>query len=410
MANSIQNRILTLTFSINVIFLFGLLSFSWWALEDLEETVLQSDQQTEVRYFRENGDKHKAQKIITSQIISAFIPKGSTSTETLPVVFNNLPIPYQGEVDFLDKEFSVVIEPMAEGVFYFAKSLALFEERETKLTTYVIALCVFIVLFCFLAAKIFSRRISKPILQLAQQIATVKENDPKTRLNQQYADLELNEIASAINQMLDKIQDATQRERQLISMASHELRTPVSVVMGAANVIIKRNQLMADDKHTLNRIINASEEMSENIHALLALSRNKPNDTIEDEISINALIECIKQDYIITNPENEARIVIDNRSSDIIIHTDKALSRILFHNIIGNAINHTLDVITVTIHHDCVSIQDSGIHDKTPVSIPLSAEHSGGLGLYIAGLACERLGWKIDIQKTQMGHYILVQF
>ncbi len=401
--------------------LFGLLSsllvillFAWWALEDLEETLLEADRFIELEHFEKYGEKDHYQKIQTGQMISVFRPHGNDSDVELPIVFQGMPVPYEGTVDLLGAEYAVITHAFPEGDFYLAKNLQLFEEREDQLVLYVqlLAFCIFIV--GIVIARLTSRTLSQPIVRLVAAIHELRESDMTGRLDEQFADLELNEIASAINTNLDQVEESFRRERALISMASHELRTPVSVVLGATAILEKRGKLEADDARTVARINRAAQDMSANIQALLDLVRRTRQDVDEEMFRIANLLRAIREDYEMDAGFDSSRLVFADAGSDIQIRADKTLARMVLHNVISNALNHTRGRVSVTIYADHVEIADEGVEATAAEAVDRPAAvaepQSVGLGLYIVSLACDRLGWLFESDAQAAGGRVRLWF
>lgn len=411
MTHSIAQRIFRLFFFVNLAFLSVILVFAWWALEDLEETMLESDRQTEVQYFAENGEKDKPQHISTGLLISAFIPKDIDKAHYLPVLFEKIPVPFQGEVSFLDKEYSVVTQAFPEGNYYLAKDLALFEEREETLILYVLTLALVIGVSSYLLARLFSRRIAAPVLRLASAIGAIDGQNSNTRLEENFVDAELNEVAAAINSYRARIDAGMAREKKLISLASHELRTPVSVVLGAARIIESRHRLNADDAKTLQRIINAAEEMSANIHTLLALVRQGKTDLAHESFAIGDLLATLCADYCLEQPDNAPRMHLQRHSPPVLVTANKALVRMLLHNLISNALSHTPGNVLIRELPTGIAVCDCGSASTKPVLLAEPGNPpASGLGLYIVSLACEQLGWQVEQEDVEGGTCVNVHF
>ncbi|MCP5015351.1 MAG: HAMP domain-containing histidine kinase [Ketobacter sp.] len=411
MTLSIQTRVFRLTVLVNLVFSALILGFALWALEELEESAFNSDREAEIHYFYENGDKSRPHKIVTAQITAAFIPHNHPTDETLPVLFHDIPVPFEGEIEVLDKEYYVVTETLPEGNYFLAKSLSLYEAYEERLVYSTLILTLVMLIGCFVVASIFSRRISNPTLLLEKHIHRLDHSNPDARLSTDYVDKELNEIAVAVNHLLTQIRLASQRERNLISMASHELRTPVSVVLGAAHVIEKRGNLSAEDKITLSRIINASEEMSNNVRALLAVVKQSPENLIIEEVDIVELIQELKKNYGFQQQSDAQRLHLHILAQPILIQTDRALVRMLVHNLINNALNHTNKDVTITLNEHTILIQDQGdFLEGASLDLPTKFTPSSGLGLYIVTMICEKLQWKLNIETTADGHCISIVF
>ncbi|MCB1615911.1 MAG: HAMP domain-containing histidine kinase, partial [Pseudomonadales bacterium] len=357
MSHSIASRTFKTVFTGNLVSLLIILGFAWWAFETLEETALYADQQIEIEYFEKYGEKNRLQRTDSLQLISVYQPNEQKNPADLPIIFKDIYPPFNGEVEFLDKEYSVFAHAFPEGTLYMAKDLSYFEAHETILVTAVIFLSCILVISSFLLALTASRRISQPVTHFINQLRKIGPHSTEQHIEAEFIDDELNEIACSVNELLDRISEQLKRENSLISMASHELRTPVAVVLGAAAIIEKRNQLNDDDKKTLERIVRASHEMRDNITSILHLVKNTQNTVAKEPVDLDLLIRQLVEQYEIEQPGSKQRLQLNHpeptypESSSSLI-TDKALVRMLIHNLISNSLNHTPGNVLINLHHD----------------------------------------------------------
>jgi K+-sensing histidine kinase KdpD len=197
-------------------------------------------------------------------------------------------------------------------------------------------------------------------------------------------------------------------------MASHELRTPVSVVLGAVSVMEKRGKLDADDARTLLRIKRASRDMSANIDALLNLVRRIRQEVNEETFRLLDLLLVIREDYELDGRFDLSRLVLTDHSADAQVHADRILVKMVLHNIISNALSHTRGQVCVMVYPDHVEITDEGgaALQAAAGGIPGGEVKSGsvGLGLYIVNLACERLGWLFETDAASVGGRVRLWF
>src|SRR5581483_6600443 len=87
----------------------------------------------------------------------------------------------------------------------------------------------------------------KPVRLMIEQADTISAREPGERLEISGGGAELRALAARLNAMLDRIQDAVVRERAFLDDASHELRTPISIVRGELELARARTRVVGDD-------------------------------------------------------------------------------------------------------------------------------------------------------------------
>lgn len=409
----IASRIFQIVLFGNLVNVVLILAFAWWSLEKLESTAIEADRQIELDYFEHYGEKRLPHRVKTSQMISVFQPRNSLNPESLPIVFQNLPVSFQGEVEVLDKEYSVIIHEFPEGIFYLAKDLRLFEEQEQVLVIAVLMLATTIFLVSLGLAYVASQKISQPISRFTDTVSHLQSNHTTSTINQSFADAELNQMTRVINTLIKKINASVERERRFIAMASHELRTPITIIQGAANVLEKRERLDEEDRVTLQRILRTTREMGENTQALLELVRGLP--ALAEPVDIITILQQLKDTLSEENHTFFHRLELVYDEKLVIPNSNPVLARILVWNLVRNALQHTTGKVLLKVTPDQLLIQDEGMPFIT------SPEKEGdlrdlpaavtGLGLYIVALASEALGWKVTISAASgVGNRISVNF
>jgi signal transduction histidine kinase len=223
------------------------------------------------------------------------------------------------------------------------------------------------------------------------------------RLPLAYQDGELHTIAQTFNRFLDELESFVKREQSLLSLASHELRTPIAVISGALDVLEHRQQLSKDDKATLARVRRASAEMEANVNMLLKMARRDP---VVETIKQVALVNVVEQvlDDLDAHHDVQARVSL-TASPGITVQADPTLVHMLLRNLIQNALQHTTRGIQIRLETGLVQIVDDGpgLTDEQRAilsgqeRIDLGDSPLGGLGLYIVTLMCERLQWRVEV-------------
>ena len=232
---------------------------------------------------------------------------------------------------------------------------------------------------------------------------------------------ELQGLAAAINEMLDRIRSAYSAQIRFVSDASHELRTPISVIQGYANLLDRWGK---NDEKTLQESIDAirseAESMKILVEQLLFLARGD-NDTIElepQQINLAELVEEIAQDTRLIDQTHEFRV----EAWEAVVSADRQLIKQAVRIFVDNAVKYTDPggVITLKSASDgekvTLSVSDTGvgipddllphIFDRFVRADESRTRSSGGagLGLSIAKWIVARHGGHIEVlSRTGVG-------
>ena len=373
-----------------------ILGATWLLLEGMEATTLEMDRQAEVEHFLNRHETDKVLQTQSAMLTMTYLPTNRSAIENLPIIFNNLPIPFEGEVDFLGTEYQVIIGQIPQGTYYLAKNLSRFEHYENLMISALGVLAVLAIISGFGFGGLISRRIAQPIEALTHDIESIKQGDPETYLPETYGDTEVNQVSEALNRYLTDIDQLIQRERSLITMASHELRTPIAVILGAAEVIEKRQQLNGDDQKTLQRIIASANTMSGNINVLLKLVRQSRGQGETQPVPLYALANEVIADLTIAEPVAAQRIEV-TASHEVTVLANRDMLKILLGNLVGNGLNHNLGKVSIDFTELLLTVRDEAIKPGSNSTEFSESETSSGLGLYIVTQICDHMGWQFSL-------------
>jgi heavy metal sensor kinase len=118
-----------------------------------------------------------------------------------------------------------------------------------------------------------SRRALTPVDQITRAARSIGAQDLSQRLSVLHTGDEVERLADTLNEMLGRLEAAFQRVTQFTADASHELRTPVSVMRTNAEITLRKPRSEAEYREALLRILDESEKVSRLIEQLLALAR-----------------------------------------------------------------------------------------------------------------------------------------
>lgn len=212
-------------------------------------------------------------------------------------------------------------------------------EYINKLTvTSSVLVAVFIILGAVLGG-LSSQYMIGPVRKITRRIKDISEENISARLDPVDSQDELMELTDQINAMLDSLQQAFERQENFVSDASHELKTPLSVIAGYANLL---NRWGKDDPKILNESVEAilreSENMKRIVDQLLWLAK-LGNFTLNSSVfNLYETVSDIVDGYKMVNTKHEITLVGD---ASITLETDKNLVTEAVRTLVDNAIKYT---------------------------------------------------------------------
>lgn len=146
------------------------------------------------------------------------------------------------------------------------------------------------ILGAILIGKHISKLLLKPMAAIREAAERISIEDLSQRISTEGPDDEMKELTVTFNSMIDRLDTAFQRQNQFVSDASHELRTPISVIQGYANLI---NRWGKSDpavlQESIDSILTETDHMSALIQQLLFLAKGdqKKRSLQKTRISLN---------------------------------------------------------------------------------------------------------------------------
>jgi two-component system sensor histidine kinase ArlS len=285
----------------------------------------------------------------------------------------------------------------------------------------IIVLTTYSIIALTIAIRIGSRTIKKMLIPIYHMTAIAKSisvKDLDKRLDVIDSHDELKDLAETFNDMLNRIEAAYEQQNRFVSDASHELRTPISVVQGYANLLSRWGK---EDKAVLDESViaikNEAENMKNLVEKLLFLARaDKNTQKLEKEnFYVNELIEeIIKDTKLIANNHN----ILNFKNDTAILCADKNLIKQALRIFIDNSIKYTptggtitinsylnADLITITIEDTGIGISEEDlpfIFDRFYRCDKARSRQSGGtgLGLSIAKWIISSHAGTTEVQST----------
>lgn len=257
------------------------------------------------------------------------------------------------------------------------------------------------------------RRAVAPVAQLAQVVADIdvehlSAEDHKRIQSSRFGDDEVGVLAGTIEKTLERISAFVERERYFTSSASHELRTPITVITGALE-LLEQSDLSATDVKALDRVRRATLDMKTTIEMFLCLARETDDGLYDEQFLVMPLVSQAidQQRYLLSGKSVD--IDIDELANPRVSGHPQAFS-IVVNNLVRNAFEYTLDgqgPITILVkEHELlitnrVTNQVSSDADERHTPTGAASPQGYGLGLGIVQRLCERNGWSFSLHADE---------
>ncbi len=278
---------------------------------------------------------------------------------------------YMDNGQFIVKDHYSFYDNEIEYELYFQYNMT---QSLTLLQSFILWLIVLYLVLVIVVGKFSKRGVDRLLTPIKSMSLTANRltanNLHSERLNVEGTKNELKELAAIINNMLDRIDLSYESQKQFVSDASHELRTPIAVIQGYAGMLKRWG---SEDKEVLEESIEAINKEAKSMHdlvqKLLFLSRHDKKTLNLKRVKFNMrplVEEMVKETKMVV----QNRIIIGDKLEDTIVYGDKQSLKQALRIFIDNAVKYSNDgdTITVTLENDngtCIlSVSDTGIGMK----------------------------------------------
>ena len=258
-----------------------------------------------------------------------------------------------------------------------------------------------------------SRHVMKPVTDLAARLDTLSEEAISERLSKHFADDEVGQLATALDSYADRLHHLVERDREFNADVSHELRSPLTVITGATELLLAQPDLEPKVRTRLLRIARAARQSADITTALLHMVRAEQGiDKDSTAHNVGRIVNEVVHLYepLVGNKQLALRVEEEDRVSVI---APESVVAVTVGNLIGNAMRYTLEgEVVITIGNGRVKVEDTGpgipeedlerVFDRHYRGQNITGKGSG-LGLAIVKRLCELYGWSIHFSNREAG-------
>ncbi len=215
-------------------------------------------------------------------------------------------------------------------------ALVLHNLRITLLLAY-----FFLVILFYAGTSLAAARGIAPIHDIIHSARGIDDQNIQTRLPLPPIEDELHQLASTINDLLQRLETSLKREKQITADVSHELRSPLAGIRGTLEVLLRKKREPEHYEQKIEQVIEETERMNRMFDQLMQLAKLeagyfKPH---SEAIQLSHLMHHLKEVWQPVMDAQEMAMDIDV-AGEAIVNTDARLLELIIGNLISNALKY----------------------------------------------------------------------
>jgi signal transduction histidine kinase len=283
----------------------------------------------------------------------------------------------------------------------------------------------------FLISRWFAKKSLEPIDKLIKQIHNVSAGNLSLRVDEGDGRDEISELAANFNNLLRNLENAFELQQSFVVNASHELRTPITTIVGEIEISLNKLRTPEEYQQVLRSILTDAERLNTTTTSLLELAQVDMNFTQLSvaPVAIDELIWEINDYWAAKTGKGMLAVNILNLPDDadnLQVIANKSLLTVALNNIIANAFKFSANKrVNCDLYADDkiikITITDAGVgipseeHAKVFESFYRGTNgkyfQGTGVGLYVTNKIISLFNGKIDVDSTVgVGTSIVISF
>jgi len=196
---------------------------------------------------------------------------------------------------------------------------------------------------------VVSGRMLRPLGEISNSVREIQASDLKQRIDLGGPNDELRQLADTFDDMLGRLEEAFEGQRQFIHEASHELRNPLAVIRTNLEVTLSDPDANAEDlRHTAEVVERSSERMARLVDDLLVYARKGTLSLERDPVDVSQLIDEAAEEF--NAPAVAAGVhLVHHAPAGLWVIGDRLALRQALGNLLANAIRYSPEGTTVRL-------------------------------------------------------------
>lgn len=205
---------------------------------------------------------------------------------------------------------------------------------------------IFSAVLIFALGWVFSKRIFLPIRRMTRSVRDINTENLHLRLNVGKDKDEINDLARTFNNMLDRLETSFESQNNFVSNASHELSTPLTAIIGEAELALQKERSSGRYQEAMHIILKEAERLKSIIQSLLNLAQTGFDGKKQSLVSLRAdeMVLLAKNAVSRIYPQSKIRIdytLMPEDETKLLIKGNENLLVLALTNIMLNACKYS---------------------------------------------------------------------
>jgi heavy metal sensor kinase len=241
------------------------------------------------------------------------------------------------------------------------------EEVEDALNTLFIILIITVplaLMIAILGGQFLAHKALKPVDNITQTARMITSQNLNQRIIPIKVKDEISRLIETFNEMISRLDQSFRQVKQFSSDASHELKTPLTILKGEVEVTLRKERSLQEYQQTLWSNLEEINRMSQIVEDLLLLSRADAGEIglNKEDINLTEIFNEVVTQMDMLAKSKRLRLLASNHHQDIHMFGDALRIRELFINLIENGIKYTEEggSIRVTLSKEYEPLERNG--------------------------------------------------
>ena len=326
---------------------------------------------------------------------------------------------YDAEEKESELSRQLIFPVQVDGQYYAAsvtKSQEATEEMIGIILLITLGLVVLLSSLLFFANRFLVKRLWQPFRTTLSAIKSFNLEAPTPIKTEKTYIHEFNELNESVNMMTEKVVKDYVSLKHFTDHASHEMQTPLAIIISKLDVLIQDPALSEKNLQHLQAIYNAVDKMSKLGQTLLLLTKIENKQFHESQqVDIGSTVSNKLEE--LDEWIQERHLSVSNGNGNLLVTMNPQLADTLVSNLVVNAIKHSgkLDTIVIQTGKKSFSISNPGTEALDDSHIFNRFWKSGdsdgtGLGLAIVKRICDQYGFIPHYEFKEGNHYFTIDF